>query len=147
MAVATGPRVGVKPIVDKGPKALQWNWFPLFNAAWYLVLLIVPWVYICKLAKHDIEPKPFYRQLFPVLNLVQALVSLPLIYYLLNRAAVVYAQRTSKRSKLNVRQLFTLADRKWFTGAWKGPRQGGNRLAEVAVVLIVVGELILPMKP
>ncbi|CCC14053.1 unnamed protein product [Sordaria macrospora k-hell] len=65
-------------------------------------------------------------------------VSLPLIYYLLNRAAVVYAQRTSKRSKLNVRQLFSLADEKWFKGAWEGPSHGGNRLAEVAVVLIVV---------
>ena len=113
---------------------------PLFNAAWYLALLIVPWVYICKLAREEMEPKPFYRQLFPVLNLVQALVSLPLIYYLLNRAAVVYAQRTSKRSKLNVRQLFSLADEKWFKGAWEGPSHGGNRLAEVAVVLIVVGE-------
>lgn len=73
-----------------------------------------------------------------MLNLLQALVSLPVIYYLL---AVVYARRTSKRSKLNVRQLFSLADRTWFTGALEGPaHDGGNKLAVVAVGLILVGE-------
>ena len=54
----------------------------------------------------------------------------------------MYAQRTSKRSKLNVRQLFGLADGKWFKGALNAPEQGGNGLAAVAVVLILVGEYL-----
>ncbi|KAK3396695.1 hypothetical protein B0T20DRAFT_395201 [Sordaria brevicollis] len=137
MAVTTGPYVNVAPVVQR-PQSLQWNGSPLFNAAWYLALLIVPWVYICNMAKGDIEVKPFYRQLFPALNFLQTLVSLPIIYYLLSRAAVVYAQRTSKRSKLNVRQLFTLADRKWFTAALVGKSHGGNKLAVAAAGLILV---------
>lgn len=141
MAVTTDPYVGVTPIV-KRQATLQWNGSPLFNAVCYLALLIVPWAYICMLARNEIETKPFHSQLFPVLNILQALVSLPLIYYLLNRAAVVYAQRTSKRSKLNVRQLFGLADGKWFKGALNAPEQGGNGLAAVAVVLILVGEYL-----
>lgn len=140
MAVTTGPYVNVTPVV-KRPKSLQWNGDPLFNGAWYLVLLIVPWVYICKIARGEINSKMFYKELFPALNFLQALVSLPVIYYLLSRAAVVYAQRTSKRSTLNVRQLFTLADRKWFTAALVGKGRGGNKLAVAAAGLILVGEL------
>jgi len=74
-----------------------------------------------------------------ILTVFSALVTLPVIYALLARAAVVYSQRTGAKQSLNVRQLFSLADRRFVRDSWSYAKNGGTGLARLGALLIALG--------
>jgi len=73
-----------------------------------------------------------------ILTVFSALVTLPVIYALLARAAVVYSQRTGAKQSLNVRQLFSLADRRFVRDSWSYAKNGGTGLARLGALLIAL---------
>ena len=134
----------------------------------YLTVLLVPWILTALLSRRPIFSGPTTYEYNPdtrtaqrqfsdydairvnqtmaairVLNWVAALASMPALYALLARAAVVYSQRTacSKGQSLNVLQLFSLADGR-FLGDVHRSREGGRTgLGVVAAGVVLFGEL------
>lgn len=110
---------------------------PLLLSVVYLVILITPWALTCVVASnprilvrknpkktdyyYDLPESPVtytidYKLITAVnvLNTVAVVVSLPLLSYLLSRAAVIFSQRRNEKQELTVRQLFALADHTWW---------------------------------
>lgn len=103
----------------------------LLLALVYLSFLIIPWVLTCIIAlnphvliKYDrnygYEAAEAYSlnhailTAIEVLNTLALVLSLPILSFLLSRAAIGFSQRRDKNQKLTVRQLFGLADQGWY---------------------------------
>ena len=118
---------------------LRFRWTPAIIGLLYLVLLITPWILTCEWlngTRHDLK----WRAGMPLtaitekdvlnrnrgahairaLNVLTALVALPVIYALLASAAVVWSQRTGAGNKLNAAQLFSLADARFLQDVFPG---------------------------
>ena len=135
------------------PYVVRTNWSALYIGLLYLIVLVLPWgltVHFSRGAGHG-DPIDDARTVanltrwttaVDVLSVLSALVALPAIYALLARAAVVYSQRTSvKRTRIfNVRQLFSLADRRFVRDSWRSKESGGTKLAAFGAGLIALGE-------
>lgn len=92
----------------------------------YLLFLIVPWVLTCLVAlnphvlvKYNETAEEYslnYTILtaIEILNTLALVVSLPLLSFLLSRAAICFSQRRDEEQKLTVAQLFGLADQGWW---------------------------------
>lgn len=74
-----------------------------------------------------------------VIAKIQTLVAIPIVSTLVAQAAVVYAQRSTSKKTLSVRQLLALADRAWtgIPGLWKA------RHHEVGSRLVMLGGLLI----
>ena len=109
------------------PQPLQRRWeesFLIFLA--YTPLMAIPWVALCVIDLRTSIDSPLgvgmsdldtWRNLMdaiPVISMVAAVLSVPMVSALLARAAVHFAQRRKEKLQaLSVRQLFALADRRW----------------------------------
>ena len=137
------------------PVALRYRKTPALIAIAYLAVLIVPWVLTCVLSSRTIrQSRDNSGALSPetagnlhrvacsigVLNFIATLAALPVIYALLARAAVVFSQRTNRSNTLNVRQLFSLADRQFLRHGLPRTDRARTSLALVGGVLILLGE-------
>jgi len=132
------------------PQVVRTNWSALYIGLSYLIVLVLPWgltVHFSRVAEGLIDDAGKVANLaqwttaVDVLSVLCALVALPVIYALLARAAVVYSQRTSvKRTRIfNVRQLFSLADRRFVRDSWRSKESGGTKLAAFGAGLIALG--------
>lgn len=96
--------------------------------AFYIPILVVPWVLTCILAYHPVGLPSYIQTEFTesnistqqriinalaVLNSFASIVTIPLISALIAQAAVVYTQRRRKNQTVSVSQIFALADRGW----------------------------------
>ncbi|KAF3770749.1 hypothetical protein M406DRAFT_349375 [Cryphonectria parasitica EP155] len=134
---------------------------PLFLAAVYLAILIIPWVLTCVISRNprflvqervhfDIDSDSFLwvnystLRLINALNAITAALSLPLLSILLARAAVVSSQRHGAKQRLTVRQLFALADRGWWNPFKALRRSRSSRLQLFGSILLAVA-LALPI--
>ncbi|KAK3682813.1 hypothetical protein B0T22DRAFT_444980 [Podospora appendiculata] len=145
--------------MDKKPLApIRYHPAPACIALLYLLSLLIPWGLTCKLWFNVITPGQqsedvnisgaiLYDQTDSIshtrslmyaidaFNFASALASMPVIYALLARAAVVVSQRTKPSRKLNVRQLFNLADRKFLRATLGG---SGTWLTWPGAALIIL---------
>jgi hypothetical protein len=124
--------------------ALRYRHRALWLLAFYIPLLVVPWVLTCVLVYHPLGARSYYDQAgldedkltlhrrmdnaLAVINSFTGIVTIPIISALLTQAAVVYTQRRRKDQFISVRQVFALADQGWSNFAvlseawppWKG---------------------------
>ncbi|KAK3332609.1 hypothetical protein B0T19DRAFT_107715 [Cercophora scortea] len=158
--------------IDKKPSApIRYHAAPACIALLYLTSLLVPWGLTCKLGFNVITPGQNIqsedvnisgaatqkdqtnsasrtRSLMYAIdasNYVSALASLPAIYALLARAAVVVTQRTKPSRTLNVRQLFDLADRN-FLRHMLGSSRSGTWLTWFGAALIILAVALPPIR-
>lgn len=123
---ATGP----SPIASvQNYSTLHYRHRSIWLLAFYIPLLIIPWVLTCVLAHHPANLSSYFDQAglsresinlhtrlinaVAVLNSIASIVTIPIISALLAQAAVVYTQRRHKSQSVSIRQTFALADRGW----------------------------------
>lgn len=121
-------KVAQKPFVRDAN--LQYRWKSLVLVAFYVPILVLPWVLTCMLAVRPLGAVSYLNQrngltlaqmnqielvndASRVLNAVAAVATIPLTSALLAQAAVVYTQRHRQNQRLNLAQLFALADKGW----------------------------------
>lgn len=127
----------------KDDPVLRYRKTPIFLLIIYLPTLIVPWVLICIMTKRPLGSSSYYdqsgthstnnlagiviAQLFKAIN---AVLAVPIISALLAHAAVVYAMRRRPDQKLNIQQLFALADKGWsnYLLLWSARSRGRSSL-------------------
>ncbi|RAL00317.1 uncharacterized protein BO80DRAFT_425814 [Aspergillus ibericus CBS 121593] len=102
----------------------------LYLLAFYVAILLIPWVMTCVMMVRPLDAASYTRQglgqsasvilnilasldVILVLEKVQAVLAIPIVSGFLAQAAVVYAQRRSPDQKLSLQQLVALADRPW----------------------------------
>lgn len=126
----------------------------------YLVTLIVPWVLICILDRRPFTAPSYHDQrgrmdaggvqraltFASVFRALSGVIVIPITSLILSHAVVAYSQRHSHEKKLNMRQLFALADRGWadvsiLWGAFRGP--SSSRLLWLGAGLLVLGARFL----
>lgn len=127
----------------------------------YLITLIVPWVLMCFLNNRPFTTPSYHDQrgrmdargieraltFINVFRSISGVIVIPITSLILSHAVVAYSQRHSHEKKLNMRQLFALADRGWVDvkilwGAVKGP--SSSRLLWLGAGLIVLGTVVPP---
>jgi hypothetical protein len=95
----------------------------------YIPLILVPWILTCVIAVHPLHASTYFDQegiplkdvermrnwatAINVLMSIASLITIPIISALLAQAAVVFTQRRSSEQALNIKHLFSLADRGW----------------------------------
>lgn len=96
----------------------------------YLPIIIIPWVFQQVLAVRPLNAPSYYNQrgeyggktylaslwwpvMVRLLNVIGALITVPVVGALLSQAAVVYSQRRHLGQQLNLRQTLALADKSW----------------------------------
>jgi hypothetical protein len=96
----------------------------------YLPIIIVPWVFQQVLAVRPLNAPSYYNQrgdyggraylaavwwpaMVRLLNVIGALITVPVVGALLSQAAVIYSQRRHLGQQLNLRQTLALADKSW----------------------------------
>ncbi|KAI7157093.1 hypothetical protein KC349_g5825 [Hortaea werneckii] len=141
--------------------------------AFYLALLILPWVFTCVLSKRPISHPTYYNQrgefggwiyvellswmaAVNVLNTIASVITIPVLSCLVAQAAVVYCQRRKKAQAINLRQTLVLADRGWLDLAalWdpiaaffnSTPYSGSTRFQWIAFGLFVVAVVQPPLR-
>ncbi len=113
------------------PSILRGHFFTFIVIAFYVALLVLPWMFTCILNYRPIDHSSYYdaggdwfwqdyssldkwAEGLAFLNGVQAVLAIPLTSFILARAAVVYAQTRSAGAKpLTAAETFALADRRW----------------------------------
>ena len=125
--------------------SLRYRKRSLWLLAFYVPMLIIPWVMTCVLAIRPVNRISYIDQslhytlsdlariLFGlaavrVLNAIASLVTIPLIGALLAQAAVTHTQRRRMNQAFTLRQTFALADRGWSDLAllWNASRKKGR---------------------
>ena len=127
----------------------------------YVAILAVPWVLTCILNfKPFLLPSYSDKSTFKLsdfgngqgalqairaLNAVAALMTVPVLSFILAYGAVVYAQRRNQSQKLSLQQTFTLADRGWsniltFIGTLHPNNHKGSSYLYLGFVLIFIGK-------
>lgn len=98
--------------------------------ALYVPILVLPWILTCVLAVRPLGAVSYLNQrqgltlkqldqielvndVSRVLNAIAAVATIPLVSALLAQAAVVYTQRHKQHQRLNLVQVFALADKGW----------------------------------
>ena len=152
------PQTTARVHVKKPP--LRYYHGVLVIAFLYLALLTVPWALTCLLARSPrwtkIESRYItdddylaritkFKATFDAVRFLDGLAAvacLPVLTYLLARAAVVFSQRCRPKQSLNARQLFALADSRFCQSAIiDGDR---TSVAIYGAVLLVLGNYIPP---
>ena len=103
----------------------SWCWLFLL----YLVILIVPWILTCILNYKPLNLSSYANtepvalstfdydenalEAIRILNIVAALMTVPVLSLLLAYGAVTYTQRRTTSQRLSLQQTFALADRGW----------------------------------
>lgn len=117
----------------------------------YLACLAVSWGLTCSLAdkerwgamnldyKFNSRKTNFDAMLGAAkfLGAVADLSALPVITFLLARAAVLFSQRSRRNQSLSVRQLFALADQRFFPSAFEDEEK--SALAQYGAALLLFG--------
>lgn len=101
----------------------------VFVLVLYALLIIVPWILTCVLAKRPIGASSYishrgfthsemeglrnWKIAIDVLNAIAALVTIPFLSLILAQAAVVFSQRQRPGQFLDLGDLFALSDRGW----------------------------------
>lgn len=115
---------------DKDRAPLRYRKRSLILLIIYLPIIIVPWVLQQVLAVRPLNAPSYYNQrgeyggktylaslwwpvMVRLLNVVGALITVPVLGALLSQAAVIYSQRRHLGQKLNLRQTLALADKSW----------------------------------
>ncbi|KAI0014212.1 hypothetical protein F4779DRAFT_211979 [Xylariaceae sp. FL0662B] len=127
----------------------------------YLPTLIVPWVLICIMTKRPLGSSSYYEQTgksyvnnaagllaAQVLKTINAVLAVPIISTMLAHAAIVYAMRRRHDQKLNIQQLFALADKGWSNMLllWSANSRGkSSRFLWLAALLIALGAILQPL--
>lgn len=96
----------------------------------YLPIIIIPWVLQQVLAVRPLNEPSYYNQrgeyggktylaslwwpvMVRLLNVIGALITVPVVGALLSQAAVIHTQRRHPGQQLNLRQTLALADKSW----------------------------------
>lgn len=115
---------------DKNTAPLSYRKRSLALLIIYLPIIIIPWVFQQVLAARPLDAPSYYNQRgeyggktylaslwWPVtvrrLNVIGALITVPVVGALLSQAAVVYSRRRRLGQQLNLRQTLALADKCW----------------------------------
>jgi hypothetical protein len=135
--------------------------------AFYLPLLIFPWIVTCVLMFRPIGHPAYINQVgnytdadaqhmerwptaVDVLNKLAAVLGVPIVSSLLAHAAVRYSQRRTAGQKLNLAQLFSLADRRWTNASfvWNHTEDGQIRtpLLLLGFLLVCISEFVFQRK-
>ncbi|KAF4956704.1 hypothetical protein FGADI_3693 [Fusarium gaditjirri] len=102
----------------------------LWIFGFYLLILVLPWIFTCVLMVRPINKESYFNQAGSItpgdvnnwnrsrvalscLTALSSVIGLPIVSGLLAHGAVVYTQRRNPGQRLNVLQLFALADREW----------------------------------
>ena len=110
--------------------SLRYRKRSLWLLAFYVPMLIIPWVMTCVLAIRPVNHLSYIDQSLHyklsdlarilgglaavrVLNAIASLVTIPVVGALLAQAAVVHTQRRRMNQAFTLRQTFALADRGW----------------------------------
>ncbi|KAI1334528.1 hypothetical protein F5Y15DRAFT_287993 [Xylariaceae sp. FL0016] len=127
----------------------------------YLPTLIVPWVLICIMTKRPLGGSSYYDQTgahyvnnlagaaaATLLKTINAVLAVPIISTLLGHAAIVHAMRRHRTQKLNVMQLFALADKGWSNvpllwGSFSHKK--ASRFLWLAALLTALGAVLQPL--
>lgn len=121
-------KTGYKQDKDNAP--LSYSKRSLVLLIIYLPIIIIPWVLQQVLAVRPLNEPSYYNQrgeyggntylaslwwpvMVRLLNVVGALITVPVVGALLSQAAVIYSQRRHLGQQLNLRQTFALADKSW----------------------------------
>ncbi|KAI1321938.1 hypothetical protein F5Y16DRAFT_387995 [Xylariaceae sp. FL0255] len=138
---------------------------PIFLLALYLPTLIVPWVLLFILAHRPLRGSSYFDQsgknfegnaagliAANLLKTINAVLAVPILSTLLAHAAVVYAMRRRDNQKLNVLQLFTLADKGWtnIVLLWDAispakDNADSSSFLWLAAVLVALGAVLQPL--
>ncbi|KAI0875307.1 hypothetical protein GGS24DRAFT_455705 [Hypoxylon argillaceum] len=122
----------------------------------YIPTLVVPWVLIVVTSWRTSllsQTHIFLNSAGAViaarlLNSINGVLAVPIISALLAHAAVVYAMRRQHGQKLNVQQLFALADKGWSNVSllWNARSKGkSSRFLWLAALLIFLGAILQPL--
>lgn len=114
---------------QKSKPVLRTHKRAFFLIAFYIALILTPWIVTAKLSFHpltkpswtyapgisykDYKTMQAWARAIPILNAVAAILAIPILSAVIAQAAVVFAQRRHHGQRLSVRQLFALADRSW----------------------------------
>ncbi|KAI0161798.1 hypothetical protein GGR52DRAFT_586027 [Hypoxylon sp. FL1284] len=145
----------------KDDPALRYRKTPIFLLLIYLPTLIVPWVLLCIMTKRPLGSSSYYDPTgahyisnaagvfaADLLKSINAVLAVPIISTLLAHAAVVYATRRRRDQKLNVQQLFALADKGWsnylllLTANFRGK---SSRFLWLGALLVTLGAILQPL--
>jgi len=141
---------------------LQYRKKSIILVAFYLPILILPWILTCVLAIRPLGAVSYLNQrhgltlkqldqielvndVSRVLNAISAVATIPLISALLAQAAVVYSQRHKQHQRLSLVQVFALADKGWsdVSVLWRalhGKAGPNSRFLWLGVLLISISE-------
>ena len=160
------PRPKPPAATATGP-LLRYRRTPFWLTVLYLITLVVPWVLICVLNKRPLSAPSYYSQkggvsergyhvfnsvlvFISVLRSINGVLVVPVTSIILAHAVVVYSQRQHHEQKLNIRQLFTLADRGYANvkTMWSCRKEGSSsRLLWLGALLLVLGTLLFSSPP
>ncbi|KAI1394324.1 uncharacterized protein F4822DRAFT_45154 [Hypoxylon trugodes] len=157
---AINPRRATVSKVKEKP-TLRYRKTPTFLLIIYLPTLIVPWVLICIMTKRPLGSSSYYDQtgthyvdnaagflVTQLLKAINAVLAVPVISTLLANAAIVYAMRRRPDQKLNVQQLFALADKGWsnYLLLLNANSHGrGSRFLWLAALLVIIAAILQPL--
>ncbi|KAF0638611.1 hypothetical protein FPSE5266_20244 [Fusarium pseudograminearum] len=151
-------------MAEKHPHLLRYRKRSVWILAFYLPILIVPWVLTCILMHRPIFLPPYINQrgeysmtdmqkiqdwstAIIILSRIAATLGLPIVSALMAQAVVVYSQlrKEGQDEKLNVIQLFALSDRGWmdlpilWTSCF-GARSHYSKFLWLAAGLVLISE-------
>ncbi|XXG99326.1 hypothetical protein Hte_005663 [Hypoxylon texense] len=145
----------------KDDPVLRYRKTPVFLLAIYLPTLIVPWVLICIMTKRPLGGPSYYDQsgahstdnlagvvIAQLFKSINAVLVVPIISALLAHAAIVYATRRRHDQKLNVQQVFALADKGWsnYLLLWSARSRGKSSLfLWLGALLVFLGAILQPL--
>lgn len=150
-------------VTDIQHLVLRYRKRAIYLLAFYVPLLIIPWILTCLIAGPPATNGNDASQFSPqtdkgllsllawvgsvrVLNSLASVVTIPVTSALLAQAAVVYTQKRLIYQRLSIRQTFALADRRWsdITVLIEASRATGNgigsRFLWWGMALVVLSE-------
>ena len=115
---------------DKDTAPLSYRKKSLVLLIIYLPIIVIPWVLQQVLAVRPLNEPSYYNQrgeydgstylaslwwpvMVRLLNVIGALITVPVVGAILSQAAVIYSQRRHLGQQLNLRQTLALADKSW----------------------------------
>ncbi|KAJ3538559.1 hypothetical protein NM208_g5864 [Fusarium decemcellulare] len=144
----------------KDQQVLRYRRRSLWIFAFYLPLLILPWIFTCvlmfrplnvpsyteqrpKYTSKDVGDMERWRAAVDALTRIAGTLGIPIVSALLAHGAVVYTQRSKPDQKLSVLQLFTLADREWLNVPFLLKALTKPRLSAASVYFWLAAVLII----
>ncbi|KAI1378985.1 hypothetical protein F4677DRAFT_410243 [Hypoxylon crocopeplum] len=140
---------------------LRYRKTPVILLVIYLPTLIVPWVLTCIMTKRPLGGTSYYDQtsdhyesnavgvlISQMLRTINAVLAVPIISTLLAHAAIVHAMRRRVDQKLNMQQLFALADKGWsnYPLLWTAHlRDRSSRFLYFAALHVLLGAILQPL--